>query len=119
MRRAIRINKIKEQRKKRIRSKIFGTALKPRASIYRSNFYTYIQLIDDDAKKTLVSASTKNLKFPKKINKTEEAKILGEEAAKQAKEKKIEAIVFDRGSYRFHGRVKAVYDGLQKGGIKC
>jgi large subunit ribosomal protein L18 len=116
---AKRLNKIKEQRKNRVRAKIFGTALQPRASIFRSNVYTYVQLIDDEAKRTLISGSTRSLKLPKKMSKTKEAEMLGEEIAKKAKENKIEAIVFDRGPYRFHGRVKAVYDGFRKGGIKC
>jgi large subunit ribosomal protein L18 len=110
----------KEKRKTRVRAKIRGTAKRPRLSVFRSNKAIYVQLIDDEQRKTLVAASEKELakKTEKKITKTEKAKLIGELIAKKALKKKIKAVVFDRGSYRYHGRVKALAEGARKGGLK-
>lgn len=108
-----------KRRKKRVRSKIFGTKKRPRLSVFRSNKYLYAQLINDDEGKTILMLSEKNL--PKKLDtlkKIEKAQALGEEIAKKAKLKKIKEIVFDRSSYKYHGRVKALADGARKGGLK-
>ena len=103
-------------RKVRTRAKVSGTAEKPRLSVFRSLRYTSAQLIDDAASRTLWSGSTKSL--PGKMKKLAAAEKLGELTAKAAGEKKISAVVFDRGSYRYHGRVKAVAEGARKGGLK-
>jgi large subunit ribosomal protein L18 len=115
------LNQKRERRKKRVRAKIFGTAEKPRLSIFRSNRYTLAQLIDDEKGKTLISASTKetaNSSQRPVINKVKQAEQLGELVAKKASDKGIKKIVFDRGSYKYHGRVKAVAEGLRKGGLQ-
>ncbi len=100
---------------KRIRAKIVGTALRPRLSVFKSAKYMYAQLIDDDKAKVLVQVS--DLKF-KKGKKTGNATEIGKLIAKEALAKKIEAVVFDRGGFVYHGRVKAVADGAREGGLK-
>lgn len=114
------LNKLKQRRKKRTRSRIFGTAEKPRLSVFRSNRFAYVQLIDDRAGKTLVSASTKELPASqiKKIPKAKQAELLGEIIAKKALAQKIKTAVFDRGAYTYHGRVKAVAEAARKSGLK-
>ncbi len=110
-------NRKEERRRIRNRATIFGTAVKPRLSVFRSNLYTYAQLIDDNAGKTLVSASTKELKS-KKIKKTEQAKELGALLAEKAIKLDIKEAVFNKGPYLYHGRVKALADGAREAGIK-
>jgi len=114
------INKAKnqkyERRKKKIRSKIEGRKDCPRLSVFRSNKGMFLQLIDDQEGKTLVSASSNEIKNKgKKVDLSFE---LGKLIAQKAKDKKIEKIVFDRGGYKYHGRVKAVADGAREGGLK-
>ena len=114
---AKKVNKIK--RHKRVRAKIQGTAQRPRISVFKSNKHIFVQAIDDTAGKTIVS----NLIKPKgkttlKGTKTEIAETIGTKIAEKIKEKGISEAVFDRGGFKFHGRVKAVADGLRKGGIK-
>ncbi len=111
------LNQIKERRQKRTRAKLFGTLERPRLSVFRSNMFTSAQLIDDLNHKTLVSASTRDLKSKEK-GKITVAESLGELMAKKAKEMKIDAAVFDRGGYNYHGRVKAVAEGARKGGLQ-
>lgn len=105
-----------ERRKKKIRAKINGTQECPRLSVFRSISHIYAQIIDDESSKTIASCSDLSLK--KKGKKTDLAKEVGLEIAKQAKEKKIEKIVFDRSGYQYHGRVKAVAEGAREGGLK-
>jgi len=113
------LNQTKQRRKNRVSAKIFGTLEKPRLSVFRSNIYTYAQLIDDLNGKTLASASTHELKKAKaKDSKIKEAEALGELIAKKALENKIIEAVFNRGNYAYHGRVKAVAEGARKGGLK-
>lgn len=88
---------------------------KPRLSVFRSNKFIYAQLIDDQAGKTLASGSDRDLKSP---NKTGRAKELGKVIADKIKKAGIETIVFDKGSYKYHGRVKAVAEGAREGGLK-
>jgi len=107
----------KERRKARVSIKIRGTAKRPRLSVFRSNKRIYVQLIDDRAGKTLLVASEKEIKSKKKQTKTEKAKLLGEILAKKALKRKIKQVVFDRGSFRYHGRVKALAEGARKGGL--
>jgi len=98
------------RRHRKIRAKISGTAKVPRLSVFKSNQYIYAQLIDDDKGKTVVSAKGKLS--------IEQAKKIGELIAKKAREKKIEQVVFDRGGYGYHGRVKALAEGAREGGLK-
>jgi len=113
------LNKIRNQRKRRVRAKIFGVASKPRLSVFRSNRYVYVQLIDDENGKTLLSASTKELKNGKeKIKKIESAEQVGALIAKRAIEKGIKKAVFNRRGYAYHGRVKSVAEGARKEGLQ-
>lgn len=110
-----------ERRKKirsRIRGKVAGTAERPRLSVYRSNKEVYAQLIDDVTGNTLVAASTKDKDFARTGTKTDQSKAIGTVVAKKAAEKGISAVVFDRGGYLYHGRVKAVAEGAREGGLK-
>lgn len=107
------------KRKLRVRSKMQGGSKQPRISVYRSNRFTFAQAIDDDKGVTLAAVHVKSLKSKAgKLLKLELAKQLGEELGKLLKTKKIVSAVFDRGAYRFHGRVKAVAEGLRQQGIK-
>ncbi len=103
-------------RHKRVRAKIQGTAQRPRVSVFKSNQYIYAQVIDDEIGKTLLSVSDYSGK-KSKSKKPEEAKV-GEVLAEKMKGMGISEAVFDRGGFKFHGRVKAVAEGLKKGGIK-
>lgn len=113
------MNKTKQklQRQKRTRAKISGMQSRPRLSVSRSNKYMFVQLIDDQSGKTLLALSEVSLKETKGT-KIERAKALGAFVAKLAQEKKIKKVVFDRGSYRYHGRVKAVAEGIREGGLQ-
>ncbi len=105
----------RESRHKRVRAKIQGTAVRPRLSVFRSNVCLYLQLIDDLTGKTLAALSDKKVAGK---TKTDRALAAGEQLAKMAAGLKITEVVFDRGGYRFHGRVKAVAEGIKKGGLK-
>lgn len=107
----------RKRRHKKVRSKIFGTTDCPRFCVFRSLQYTYGQLIDDEAGKTIITASDRELKT-KKIKPIAAAFEVGKLIAKKALEKKIEKVVFDRGGYAYHGRVKAVAEGAREGGLK-
>jgi len=106
--------------RKRIRKKLEGTADRPRLAVFRSNTQIYVQLIDDTAGKTLVSASSreKSVAGKDKIKKTEQAALVGKLIAEKCKEKGIENVVFDRSGYKYHGRVKSLADAARKGGLK-
>lgn len=106
----------RDRRRGRIRVKINGTAARPRLSVFKSNKGLFLQLIDDMAGKTIASARIGELKG-KPGKKTDTSFELGKLLAQKAKEKKIEKVVFDRGGYKFHGRVKAVADGAKDGGL--
>jgi len=107
----------REKRKRRIRAKISGTAQIPRLSVFKSNLHIYAQIIDDELGKTLVSASDLQIKKTAKKTKSQIAFQIGGEVAKKAKAKKIKKVVFDRGGFKFHGRIKAVADGARKTGL--
>jgi large subunit ribosomal protein L18 len=111
------VRKARERRHKRVRSKVFGTAERPRLVVFRSNRGIEAQLIDDLEARTLAAASWLQLK-KFKGNKTAQAAEVGKELAKRAKDAGIENAVFDRGGYLFHGRVKALADAAREGGIK-
>lgn len=102
-----------------MRAKIVGTASVPRVSVFRSNRHTFVQVIDDSTGETLLSSIVKSKKKSTlKGTKTEIAEKIGESLAQNAKEKGISTVVFDRGGYKYHGRVKALADGLRRGGLK-
>lgn len=102
----------------RIRRKIQGTAERPRLSVYRSNRAIYCQLIDDVAGRTLLAASTMDKDVSSTGNKTEQSKMVGKLLGKRAKAAGIETLVFDRGGYLYHGRVKALAEGVRESGLK-
>ena len=105
--------------KKRIRRKISGTAARPRMSVFRSNKQIYVQLIDDEAGRTLVAASSReNGIETEKITKIEQAAKVGALIAEKAKAAGIETVVFDRNGYLYHGRVKSLADAARNGGLK-
>ncbi len=114
MKKVLHKNLTRALRKKRARARIFGNKEIPRLSIFRSNKFIYAQLIDDETRRTLFSASTRGIKSKK----TEAAKAVGSAVADAAKKMGIKQVVFHRGPYRFHGRVKAVADGVKEGGIR-
>ena len=103
--------------KNRIRRKLSGTAEKPRLAVYRSNKAIYAQLIDDVSCVTIASASTRENSIAEKGNKSEQAKAVGSLLAEKAKSRKIANVVFDRGGYLYHGRVKALAEGAREGGL--
>jgi large subunit ribosomal protein L18 len=110
---------IKDKRQKvkhRIRKTVIGSAERPRLSVFRSNTQMYCQLIDDSAGKTICAASTKD-KSIGKASKSEQAKQVGELIASKAKLNNISAVVFDRGGFLYHGRVKQLAEGAREGGL--
>lgn len=111
------LNQTKARRKARTRSGIRGTASRPRLSVFRSNRYTAAQLIDDEQGKTLAAASSQELR-KSKLKKTEAAKKVGELIAEKAKALGISRAVFDRGSYQYHGRTRAIAEGAREKGLK-
>ena len=106
----------KNRRRARIRRKMFGTAERPRLSVYRSNVHIYAQLIDDYAGHTLVAADSREVGEAE--NRKEAARKVGELLAKKAGDAGIEAVVFDRGGNKYHGRVAALAEGARAGGLK-
>jgi large subunit ribosomal protein L18 len=105
------------RRRRRVRARIRGNAQRPRLSVYRSNRGIFAQLIDDDAGRTLASVSWTESDL-RKLDSMEQAKRAGEMLAERAKGAGIESCVFDRGGYRFHGRVAAIAEGAREGGLK-
>lgn len=106
-------------RKARNRAKLFGTALRPRLSVFRSNRYVSVQLINDEKGVTIASASTRALHNEKgKMTKSAAAKKLGEMIAATAKKLGITSVVFNKGPYRYHGRVQAIAEGAREAGLK-
>lgn len=105
-----------EKRKMRVRSKINGTAERPRITVFRSNKHISLQVIDDEAQKTLASVNDMGKEAPTGT-KTERAQKITQELVKILKKSKIEKLAFDRGSYKYHGRVKAVAETLREEGI--
>jgi len=111
------------RRKRRTRLKIRGTSERPRLSVFRSNKHIYVQIVDDSKGITLATASTRGKNLAKSFKKKgsggniDAAKQVGADIAKKAKDAGIERVVFDRGSYLFHGRVKALADAAREGGL--
>ncbi len=109
-------NSQRKRRHARVRAKISGTAKRPRLSVFKSNKYVYVQLIDDEKAKTLAASSSKEIADKKTM--TEQAKFVGEDIAKKAIEKKIKTVVFDRGGYLYSGRIKVLADAAREAGLK-
>ena len=105
------------RRHERVREKVRGSAARPRLAVYRSLTHIYAQLIDDDAGATLAAASSLETK-DSAAKKADRAKAVGAQLGLRAKAKGISEVVFDRGGYRYHGRVKALADGAREGGLQ-
>ena len=105
------------RRKLRTRSKTKGTSMRPRLTVFRSSNHIYAQIIDDSKGKTLVSFNDFQLKIKGK-NPIQTAEMIGDKISQKAKLKKITKVVFDRGGYKYHGRVKAVAQAARKAGLK-
>jgi len=108
----------RQLRHRRVRGKISGTPDCPRLNVFRSSKHIYAQIIDDKAGVTLCAASTVEKGFEGYTGNAEAAKKVGEKIAERAKSAGIETVVFDRGGYIYHGRVKALADGARAGGLK-
>jgi len=111
----------RKRRHVRVRKKLAGTAQRPRLNVFRSLTGIYAQVIDDQSGHTLVSASTVEKEWSGKVKgmkKSEQAKLVGQTVAERAKSKGIDAVVFDRGGYRYVGRVKALADGARESGLQ-
>lgn len=108
-------NAQRTRRTNRTRAKISGTADRPRLTVFRSNTTLYVQLIDDTRHATIAAASTKLV--DQKVPRVEQGTLLGALIAEKAKAVNVSAAVFDRGSYRFHGRVKAIAEGARAAGL--
>jgi len=109
------------RRHTRVRKNISGSTQRPRLNVFRSLSGIYAQVIDDQAGHTLASASTVDGELREKmkgLKKSEQAKLVGQTVAERAKNKGIQAVVFDRGGYRYSGRVKALADGAREGGLQ-
>jgi large subunit ribosomal protein L18 len=113
--------KARIRRHSRVRAKVAGTPERPRLNVYRSLDNIYAQVIDDVAGHTLVSASTIDRELRDQVadkDKTEAAKLVGELVAKRAQEVGVTEVVFDRGGFRYHGRIKALADAAREAGLK-
>lgn len=111
----------RKRRHQRIRMKISGTSARPRLNVFRSLSHIYAQVIDDEAGHTLVSASTVDRGLAAELqgkSKKEQAALVGKMLANRAQASGIKQVVFDRGGYRYHGRVKALADGAREGGLE-
>ncbi len=111
-------NQVRKKRHARVRTKITGTAERPRLNVYRSNQHIYAQLIDDASGVTLASASTMEKDFDGATGNVEAAAKVGEAIAKRAAEKNVTNVVFDRGGYLYHGRVKTLADAARENGLE-
>ncbi len=113
--------RLRLKRHRRVRGKVYGTASRPRLNVFRSLKHIYAQLVDDDKGTTLVSASTVEPSY-RETGKTggdiKAAEVIGEAIAKKALEAGIAKVVFDRGGYKYHGRVKSLADAARKGGLE-
>lgn len=115
------VERIKEKRKARIRAKLFGTQARPRLRVFRSARHIYVQAIADDVGKTVAEASTLSGELKEKIeklNKVDTAKEVGKLVSNRLKAIGVEEVVFDRGGFLYHGRVKALAEGAREMGLK-
>jgi large subunit ribosomal protein L18 len=109
------------RRHSRVRKNLAGAVQRPRLNVFRSLSGIYAQVIDDQAGRTLASASTVDRELREKVKglkKSEQAKLIGKTVAERAKSKGVESVVFDRGGYRYSGRIKALADGAREGGLQ-
>ena len=109
------------RRHSRVRKKLAGAVQRPRLKVFRSISGIYAQVIDDQAGRTLASASSVDRELREKVKglkKSEQAKLIGKTVAERAKSKGVESVVFDRGGYRYSGRIKALADGAREGGLQ-
>ncbi|NLZ67482.1 MAG: 50S ribosomal protein L18 [Spirochaetales bacterium] len=118
MNKIIEKNRKLAKRKAHIRKSISGTPDRPRMTVFRSNLHMYVQVIDDVAGKTLVSASSVEAELKGLKNNVADAEKLGEAIGKRLLEKNIDTVVFDRNGYIYHGIVKSIADGARKAGVK-
>jgi len=112
---------LRKKRHERVRKTVYGTPERPRLNVFRSLYNTYAQLIDDTTGRTLVAASTLDDEIKEKFpngGTVEAARAVGSLIAERAKAKKITKVVFDRGGYRYHGRVKSLADAAREGGLE-
>lgn len=112
---------MRQVRHRRVRNKIVGSELRPRLGVFRSLNHIYAQIIDDNKGETLVSASTLEGEVKSKVekmSKTQKAEVVGASLAREALQKGIKQVVFDRGGYKYHGRVKALADAARKEGLE-
>ena len=112
------VREARVRRHRRVRKRVVGTAERPRLAVFRSNAGIEAQLIDDLAGNTLAAASSLQLKKTFKGNKTAQAAEVGKTLAEAAKNAGLDSVVFDRGGYLYHGRVKALADAAREGGLK-
>ena len=118
---SIKSRKARERRRRRVRMKLSGTSGRPRLSVFRSLDNIYAQVIDDVEGRTLASASSLDKDLKSEMSdktKKEQAELVGKTVAERAKVAGIETVVFDRGGFLYHGRVKALADGAREGGLK-
>ena len=111
----------RKKRHQRVRKRVFGTPARPRLNVFRSLKHIYAQVIDDERGHTLAAASTLDPELRprlKGLKKTEQARLVGELVAKRALARGIKQVVFDRGGYRYHGRVRALAEGSRAGGLE-
>ena len=114
---SVTVREARLRRHRRVRGKIRGTAERPRLLVFRSNRGIFAQLVDDDAGRTLASASWLDLPKSFSGDKSEQAAEVGKQLAAAGKKAGVETVVFDRGGYLYHGRVKALADGAREGGL--
>ncbi len=115
------LTKIKERRKRRVRSRISGTGQRPRLTVFRSSRYIYVQAIDDNDGRTLAAASSLSAELKdvvESMNKVDAAHEVGKQIARTLLKNNITEAVYDRGSFLYHGRVKALADGARQEGLK-
>jgi large subunit ribosomal protein L18 len=118
---AVKSRLARQRRHRRIRMKVSGTAIRPRLNVFRSLENLYVQVIDDESGKTILSVSTLENSLKVDLdgkNKTEQAALVGKTVAERALAAGIETVVFDRGGFKYHGRIKALADGAREGGLK-
>ncbi len=109
------------RRHRRVRKRVVGTSERPRLNVFRSLRHIYAQVIDDSQERTLVSASTIDREVEAQLdglNKTEQARVVGKVVAERALDQGISVVVFDRGGYKYHGRIKALADAAREGGLE-
>ena len=118
---AVKSHLARKRRHRRIRTKLSGTAERPRLNVFRSLENIFVQVIDDETGHTLVSASTIDKELRSQMDnktKTEQAQLVGKVVAERAQAANVSEVVFDRGGYIYHGRIKALAEGAREGGLK-